>query len=168
MGVEHTSLSGYFLVEETPLENAGGGIVVWSRIFSKIPETHDEPSTISYDFIGYAGSFGNGVTEITGRGRVTQSVNCRIQHDYFLVCSIAYPTILDVPKIEKYQYRAGDDPRFFVDFLYSESSTLSSDPTLEEYYAMIDAETAIAAEDSSLDRWMGQIVVRKTPYILPR
>jgi hypothetical protein len=166
IGTEHPDLANFFLVEENIPAMAGGGILTWDRVYSKIPETHSEPSTISYNFIGYAGLFGNGVGT-TGRGRWTRSVNCEIQHDYFQIGTVAYPTILDVPRIVAQKYVAGDDARFNVDYLYPAAGPITSSPTLEEYYALIDAETPIAAEDSALERWMGNILVRKTAYILP-
>ena len=77
----HPDFTDFLLVSEDKQRDMGGGIVRWTRTYAKFPQTYDQPSAFSYNFIGYF--TGGGTSAIYGRERFVSGVAARIQFDYF-------------------------------------------------------------------------------------
>lgn len=109
LNTNHPSYPTYKLVEESPLQDQGGGIVKWTRTYAAIPDARDDYSTLAYNYIGYYGTIANIAVAIAypviGRNRFTEPVTCRIRSDYFL-CAIGqtYPTPASIPVISAQLY----------------------------------------------------------------
>lgn len=89
LNTAHPDYASYFLVQEGPLKDVGGGMVRWTRTYAYTPSPRDDYTSISYNFIGFYGflttaSFVPGPTAIIGRQRQTLNVTCRVHYDYFL------------------------------------------------------------------------------------
>ena len=168
--------SAWKLVAEGPRQDVGGGIVKWSRTYAKVPDSHDEYESYSYSFIGFIGvwTVGNLSSSVQATGRPRQSivVTSRVQHDYFLVGSGgSYATASLIPIIKGQRYLAavpGPSEPLYVDYLWDIGGGLAnaSSPSRTEYNAMIVAGTEIVAEDSRLSRWMGNIFLLQTRFVV--
>ncbi len=168
MNTAHSTLSGFTLQGETKPNHVGGGIGMFTRTYAKLPTSYYEPSTFTYNFIGFWGVFGPTETTATGRQRFQKKVACRIKKDFFLVgAGSIYTDLTDIPLIYAQKYYFGTDPNLATDYL-GDAPPLSSasNPSRTAYEAMITAGDEIAADDSSIDRWMGNIIVRSTPYVV--
>ena len=104
----------FYLVAESERQDAGGGIVKWTRTYAIVPPSWDDWETYQYAFPGLAGYTlsGPGVN-VPGRSRVNELVSSRVRHDYFLVDpslgSDSYPVYAtpgNIPKIWAMQYCA--------------------------------------------------------------
>lgn len=186
--------TSYVLVSESPLRDVNGGLVEWTQTYALVPNTRNDYSSISYNFIGYYGSVANLatglVTKIIGRPRATYSVKCRIQNDYyFCATGQTYTTPSAIPIIAAQRYyipqgsvsgstftptytrgsandlATGSD----TDFIWTASqwaSLIPTYPSTAEYQALILAGTEIVAEASQLSRWQGNIYQRQTKYVV--
>lgn len=100
--------TSYYLTSETPLVNLDNGIVKWTRRYCQIPASRSEPSSATYQFVGYAASIvvAGGTTTINqGRPRFSQIVPARVQHDYFLIAAgQPYTTENAVPVFQEQAY----------------------------------------------------------------
>ena len=168
LNTPHPDFTDFRLVEEGDKQNLGGGVLRWTRTYAKKPESWSETggNTI-YAFIGFDGTFGGGVnvTVVSGRPRTSKVVPVRIQRDYFLVGFDGdYDTSEDIPTIaeQKYYY---DTEAFAVDYLSdSPPYVTATTPSTTNYIAMIGDEIVI--ERSTVARWMGNIFVRETRYVV--
>lgn len=171
IGTAHPTLADYYLQEETaPQATSVEQVVRWTRVYAKVPETHSEPGTIAYNFIGFWGIFGINVTTVDGRQRFTKTVPARVQYDYYRLDGVTYVDVTDIPIVEAQRYTYGD-PSLYLDVDYLSDSppfTDATTPTRTEYEGWVLAKTPIVAATSELDLWMGNIVRRKTIYILPQ
>lgn len=169
--------TGYYFIGDTGMHDLGGGMVRFTREWAKIPAQHTEWETYAYNFIGFYGAYGINVTTIAGRERFTPpSVPCQVVHDYYLCTSgqpYTTPGAIQVNAGQRYLIHGTN---LTTDWL-SDSPPFStaSDPTRTAYEAMIADAVAnkwsattgkIVVADSTLDRWRGEIFVRKTKYIL--
>jgi hypothetical protein len=167
LNTAHPTFTNAYLVEETPLQDLGGGVARWTRRYAQIPATRDEYETFAYHFIGFEGNFNIGSPLITGRDRFTKVVVSRIHYEYFL-CAAGQPyeDPGDIPIISEQQYLAAPGSDMPVDWLRdSPPFDVPSDPTRAAYEAMIAAGTEIVAEDSRVSRWLGNIYERSTRYV---
>lgn len=162
IGTAHPTQSGYYLVEETAPQPIGCGVGRWTRVYAKVPDQHNEYITFAYNYIGFSGVFGANVTSVSGREREVRNVTSRIQHDYYLVGSATYPTVDDIPEIVEQRYYSVS-PSVRVEYIADASP--STTPSLTTYQALITAGSEIVAEPSMVERWKGNIYVRKTRYV---
>ncbi len=81
LNTPHVDYSDFILVEEGPRSDKGGGRIQWTRKYAKHPATHNQPSSMLYNFIGFLNS--SGTTAVNGRVRSQNVVPARIQFDYF-------------------------------------------------------------------------------------
>lgn len=165
LNTAHPTFTNAYLVEETPLQDLGGGVARWTRRYATIPATRDEYETFAYHFIGFYGVWGINVTTVTGRDRFTKTVVSRLKHEYFLCATgqtYETPDLIPIIPAQAYEFNGiatdylGDSPPFSV----------ASDPSRTEYEAWIAAGTEIVAEDSRVSRWLGNIYERVTRYVV--
>ncbi len=141
--------STYFLVNEGDRRDIEGGLVRWIRTYAIKPASHDEPESYPGSFFGYLGttyaflaptqSTQGGyqvVSTITGRPRFTRTVDCRVQHDYFIagpsgggLVTPDYSTPFDIPVYPAQVSRAGlagfpgdPNPGIYVDYVGDETA----------------------------------------------
>jgi hypothetical protein len=107
------------------------------------------------------------VTTITGRDSKTKNVPVRIQSDSFLIGpDQTYTTFAAIPVNHAQRFYYGSNPNLDVTLLAdSPPFTEASTPSRSDYEDMIDDEEEIVAEDSVVDRWMGNIYIRETRYV---
>ena len=169
----HPEYTGFYLVEETPRVDQGGGFVRWERVYAKIPSQHIEYESYAYSFIGYYGVWGINVTVTTGRDRKTRVVPCKVVYDYFLCNgSGGTPTPGDISITQETKYYASAGSAIEVDYLADSppfaSATSPSRTTYQGYISADDATASsfsIVAEASQISRWMGNIWQRRTKYV---
>jgi hypothetical protein len=114
LNTPHPVYKTYLLVKESATTLAGLGCVKWTRTYAQVPATRNDPSTISYQFIGYQGFLSSifaVITNIPGRKRFAKTVTSRVQYDYFLVDSQTgvlagptYDTPQHIPTIQAQAY----------------------------------------------------------------
>jgi hypothetical protein len=186
--------SSYILVSEGPLQDVGGGLVDWVQTYALVPNTRNDPSSISYNFIGYYGTVANLAVALTlkavGRPRNTFVVKCRIQNDYyFCATGQTYTTFSQIPIIlaQRYYVSQGTISGSTWTPTYTLGSAadlatasdqndlwniadwgglIPTRPTQAAYAAMILAGTEIVAENSTISRWQGNIFQRQTKFIV--
>lgn len=218
--------SNYYLVEEGPRMDVGGGLVRWTRKYAQVPAQHDEWEMFAYPFPGVFMTVSG--TNIW-RSAQPVSVLSRLQHDYIKVPNASWTDpILGgspinvtsagvIPKIFAMQYvgqqtiggatyggiafsaaylnpaasantwPTSDDYNDAVEdaltngwsaslckVVLNASNTLSGGPpaTSGVMAGTINTGSSVGnkgqlpAEDSRLDRWMGNIYVRRTRFVL--
>lgn len=193
---EHPDYPGFYIVEESERINAGGGVVIWQRTWAKPPPTHDEWETFAYNFIGYYGAFGVNTATVTGRDRRVVTVMSRLRHEYFLVDElianpgddVIYPLAGNIPVIPETKYLYWDlDPNetaYWTDYLGDDDVLQQPTvPSRTEYEGWITnavdlrwestvvSDTGglpgqLVADESRVTRWLGNIYLRQTRYVL--
>jgi hypothetical protein len=161
-----TGDSNAYLIAISPHEDMGQGVVKWTETFCKKPADRNEYESYAYNFIGYYGVWGIGITAVTGRPRFTQSVTSRLAHKYYIPGidgGIATPADIPIIAAQAYIYGATTNN---VDFLAdSPPFTAATSPTRTAYEALVTAGTEIVAEASIIRRWQGGIYERVTRYV---
>jgi hypothetical protein len=174
LNTPHPDVPTAYLVAETPLQDLGGGIARWTRVYAQVPATYTEPGgNYAYNFIGFEGNFfyvdedGNPVA-ISGRDRFTESVPVQITREFFLVgTGQTYATAEQIPVIsaQKYYYENSTVPvlALFNPITTGGVTYPGTTPTRTAYEAMVAANAFnIVVEDSLVTRWMGNIWMRET------
>lgn len=161
------AVSGAYLVEETPLQDLGGGVAKWTRVFAKVPSTRSEFESFIYHFPGYSEAYINGVPQDSSgyRRPFDLTVTSRMQYDYFITGSgQTYTTPQAIPtNIRQRYYITAYGPTIPIDGPFLGSATT---PTKTAYVSLVSNGTEIIAEDSHLERWKGNIFVRATRYVV--
>jgi len=167
----------FFLVSESPRQDAGGGLVTWERTYAAVPAQHVDYETFVYQFPGYMGFLANPATLLTdtpgsfpvGREPFSDSVTSRIVTDYYLCASgQAYTTpgaIPTVPRLKYYYTTADQEAKYLAD---NPPYAVQSTPSRATYSGYVTGGTEIVVEDSKLDRWMGNIYQRRTRYAVAK
>ncbi|HOP99105.1 MAG TPA: hypothetical protein PLK78_16935 [Verrucomicrobiota bacterium] len=170
LSTPHPTFTDAYLVEETPLQDLGGGVARWTRRYAQIPATRNEYEAFAYQFVGYIGiTWGINVPTFPGRHRFTKTVVSRLKHEYFLCATgQTYETPDLIPIIPAQAYKFND---LVVDYLWDSSgphavAVAPSEPSRAEYEAWVAAGAEIVAEDSRISRWLGNIYERVTRYVV--
>lgn len=167
LNTAHATYTDYKLVEESALNNLGGGVVEWTRTYAKLPDAFDQFETTNYNFIGFYGTvIAINVTAVSGRLRFVKSVTSRIHNEFFLVgTGGSYTDAAEIPSVEAQKYYIGDETQL-TDFLGDDTVLdTASTPTRTDYETMIGAGDEIVAEDSRLTHWLGNYWLRQTRYV---
>lgn len=174
LNTAHPTFTTAYLVQESPLQDLGGGVAKWTRTYATIPAQRNEYEMFAYQYIGIYGYVlaqgGSVTTEVDGRERFTESSLSRVQHDYFLCASGQdYETPADIPVNAAQAYYQSADSTLVTDYLTdSPPFTTASSPTLTAYLALVSGGDEIVAEESRLTRWMGNIYERTTRYVIAK
>lgn len=163
-----------YCIGDSELEDIGAGIARYTRQWATIPANRNEWGSFAYQFPGLLGSsnppYSQYWTADIGGGRdpVTLPAKSRIYHEYFLCAAgQTYTTPGDIPAIEKTRFSLASNLEATIVYLLPASVYWSdSVPTKEAYQAMIAAEDELVAEDSFLERYAGEIYVRRTRYVI--
>lgn len=174
------------LVSEGPRADMGEGICRWTRTYAKVPDSWSEQNgTVSYNFIGYLGTGGVNVPDaVPQRERFVKVVPVRLQRDYFLTGPGGdYLTDKDIPLLEEQEYyypsrQNGEVIHVPVDYLNSKETIVITPggseiefdydtiPSRKNYKKWVKQGSEIIPETSHVARWMGNIFVRETRYIV--
>lgn len=165
LNTAHPTISSCYLVRQSTPEIIGGQVCKFTRTYAKVPSAHSEPSSIAYNFIGFAGTFGVNIAAITGRERFTKVVPARIEYAYYRIGDGTYTTYEDIPILQEQAYYV-TDTTLNTDYLYDNPPyAADSTPSRSSYETLVAASTEIVAQPSRLSRWMGNIIQRETLYI---
>ncbi|HEX7652666.1 MAG TPA: hypothetical protein VF607_04110 [Verrucomicrobiae bacterium] len=187
-GNNYVGLGNCFLVAEGPLIPVGGGIVRFKRKFANLPPNRNEYESFSAYFpaLQYPGDDGN-------RFGFTQIVNSRLFYEYFVYDNL---NILGDIALFPAGHRIntdllGDNARFLT---FEQTRYFKGAPNAINNNNFLDPDTAISdgdgvdptsatipdlstylewqfaseivAEASSFNKWMGNIYVRRTRFVL--
>ena len=170
----HPTYTDAYLVKESPLEDLGGGIVRWTRTYAQIPASRSDYGTFAYQFIGFLGTGTPPYSQYDvqvgdQRDPILKKVQSRILSEYFLCATgQTYETPDLIPVIPAQKYTFDGAPNNPITYLVDPSinpAATETDPNLPDYLSMIDDGDEIVAEDSDIERWMGNIYVRTTRYV---
>lgn len=174
--------SAYVLVSEGPRSDMGGGMVKWTRTYAKVPASHDEFEQYAYAYPAFYGVIlaqGATTTDISGRLAFTKTVISRLRNEYFLTGpNESYATPALIPIVGATSFLASGT----IPNLHTQVLTTTTVPTKADYNGWITNATNLGfasgiapsgtnpgqliAESSRLSRWMGNIWVRQTRYVL--
>jgi len=182
-------LASLILVNEGEPRDAGVGVYRVNRRWAIVPGPRNEMEQFTYTFPGYADSV-SGVT----RQSFQRTVNSRLQYDYFVfddwnvlnwplfpqgrrlnADTGLYPSGLIIP--EQYYYSPtldAVDKNIFLepggslsDADPSDPSSVATIPSFTDYSGFAaDPAAEIVAQGSTFDRWLGNIWVRRTRFVL--
>lgn len=144
-----------YLVDQDIIERNGNLIKFW-RDYATVPATRRDPTSMVYEFPGYSGE---------ERQPFQISVDCEVEFAYFLIGGPdGLSDMGDIPHLTRQRYLLGDnETRYLGDGTGSRPATT---PTMTEYKQMITNKDEIRAEDSHREVYLGNIIVRRTPYII--
>ncbi len=175
LNTAHGSFATAYLIEETPLQDLGGGVARWTRVYSNIPANRSEYGTLGYNYIGFAGQLWTQLVNASnGRERFTKVSLARTDYVYYLPgVSGGITTVGDIPVIESDKYYVDGSNNVLTDYLGDPASGWSpgSVPSRADYEGLMDDDAASAssfsliAEDSKIARWRGNIYERATVYV---
>lgn len=182
LNTAHGTYTDAYLVRESPQEDIDGGLVKWTRTYAQVPANRDDYESYSFQFPGLLGT---GLPPYNqywialddGRDPFTQVAVCRVRSEYFLCATgETYETPSDIPILTgiKFTLESNTDAR--IDYLLADATGYwsDSDPSKEEWIALAAGGTGIGTgsnagefipEDSTVERWMGNIYCRKTRYL---
>jgi hypothetical protein len=129
------------LVDSTDPELVGNNLMEWEEIYANVPAQRTEPTTITYtqQYLWFQANADQSTT--ISIVEFTRKRSATITYDYFLKTS-QLPALY-MPKLEQFGNR-------ILQF--------------GGWRAFLNGETVLA-EDSSVERYMGDIFVRKSTYI---
>lgn len=152
-----------YLVAQGQIDRTGY-LFKFFRVYSTIPATRREPTSFSFEFPAFVGD------SASQRNSFTDTVAAEIEYRYYLPgVTSGISNIRDIPIVPKFRPVADSKPNTYLSYVTDGSPILlQSDPTQAAYELMITNGSEIAAEDSELSVYMGEIVERATVYILPK
>lgn len=176
LSTAHGTYTDAYLVRESALENIGAGVVKFTRTYAQVPASRDEWGTFAFQFPGLLGTltppyaFQYWTVSDDGRDPFLDASISRIRHEYFLTATPGTITIL-----EGLEFNIVSNPSSRNAYLLPTGVYWSdTSPTKEAWLALVAGGAGIGtganagefiAEDSSVERWMGNIYVRKTRYV---
>lgn len=182
LSTAHGTYTNAYLVRESALENIGAGVVKFTRTYAQIPASRDEYSTFAFQFPGLYGTqappyaFVYWVVADDGRDPFLATSSSRVRYEYYL-CETGqtYTTPSAIPILPKLQFNLDSNQSSRNAYLLKAGVFWSdSNPTYEEWIALMAGGTGIGTgaaageficEDSTIERWMGNIYVRQTRYL---
>lgn len=180
--VEGTTRPGYFLVEESPIQDMGGGLVRWTRTYAPIFPDYSEWEQYAMVYPGLSGNEGL----YTRDALIMQNAASRLDSKWFLLgvslqdrtpygaintyadIQMLWPIpILDSVMGYQTTYSGADAVAIASPELYPDAQ---SDSTLTEalYVANVTNNVWMVAEPSVLRQWKGNLYQRITRYVQAR
>lgn len=174
LNTPHATVTSAYLVEEAPSFDVGGGILQWTRRYATVPATRSDYESFSYRFPGYLGSLTPPYSQYygddpIGRDPTVLVVPSRLEYKYALCATgetYTTPALFYAAQgVPAQQWAVNTNPDARVDYLF-DGSPSESDPTLTAYQALVAAGTEIVAEDSKINRYLGNIYEIVTRYVV--
>jgi len=146
-----------YCVGDTPPSPIDGGLVTFTRRWSKIPATR-------YDYETYVATFPGVLYQ---RNPFQKSVTSQIEFNYYMVGSgLTYATAADIPVVSPTSFRySGDALDRDADDMFLTTTTTPSQSTWET--AVSTAAFSYVVEPSTLTRYAGNIWLRTTRRVRP-
>lgn len=168
----HSTFTTAYLVGESPTQDLGGGVVRWTKTWATKPATRSEYESFAYNFIGFW--YWTGGSASIGRPRRTATVLSRTEYKYFRVFSSGgdYTTVAAMHAanaVDAYRYTFATDTDADIDYLVDSTAypaQRATTPSQSAYETLISGGTEIAAEDSTVRRYMGNIYEIATRYVV--
>jgi hypothetical protein len=174
LSTAHGTYTSAYLVRESALENLGAGVVKFTRTYAQIPASRSEYGTFAYEFIGFLGvgtpPYSQYDVQVGDqRDPFLKVVVSRFLHEYFLCApgqTYVTPDLIPVVPAQVYSFDGlpNNKAKYLVDAATNPLAS-QTDPTLPDYRTLVTNEDEIVAEDSTIERWMGDIYVRSTRYV---
>jgi hypothetical protein len=143
-----------FLLVDEQIEKTTGDLVYFSRKWANVPDVWNDAASIAFTYPG----IDIGVTEPNvQRFPLSLPVIARVENRYFLTLT----PFSDIAVFRKFSVIN----EYGYEFEYLGGPTA---PSLATYLGWVASKNEIVAQDSSLERYLGDIWVRKTPYIPAR
>jgi hypothetical protein len=178
----HGTFTNAFLVRESALENIGAGVVKFTRTYAQIPATRNEYGTFAFQYPGLYGTltppyaFQYWTVADDGRDPYLDVGSSRMKHEYFLCAAgQTYATPDLIPILPKLAFNIIGNESSRNAYLLKEGVFWSdTNPTVEAWLDLVAGGSGIGegaedgefiAEDSTIERWMGDIYVRVTRYL---
>ncbi len=179
----HGTFTTAYLIGDSDLQDLGGGIARFTRQWATIPANRSEWGTFGYQFPGLLDDTATPpynqywIYGGTGRDPRTEPAKSRLYHEYFLCKSgQTYTSPSAIPVIDATKYTLDSNGEAVIAYLLPNGVFGDdSDPTKEEYIAVAAggsglgtgaAAGEVVAERSTIERYMGEIYVRMTRYVL--
>lgn len=157
----HPSIATHFLVTESPLQDLGGGMAKWTRVYAPVPVTWEYYESFAYLFPGYAYS-GTSPNYTAGREPIAQTVASRLRHEYFRLGQGGIASPDDIPPTPAQTYLLGwQDLASSTQFYLG----VSTNPTQNTYKGWVTAKAYLVAEEGIIRPWKGRIYERVTRYV---
>lgn len=185
LSTAHPTVATAYLVGESPQQDLGGGIVQWTRTYATIPANRDEFSTFSYKLPGIWGTANPPYNQYwvsengNGRDPLVDSIPSRIRHEYFLCeAGQTYTTPTAIPILPGMEISLTTNDQARMEYLLPAGVFVADTvPTREAWEALIAGGAGMGtganngefiAEDSTVERYMGNIYVRSTRYCMAK
>ncbi|MBS33967.1 MAG: hypothetical protein CMO68_06120 [Verrucomicrobiales bacterium] len=141
--------SSAFLVEETTPQQIGGGLVRWTRRFATVPNNWHDYEERVFTFPGYY----NDPYESNFRCPLTKNVTWRILHEYTKTTD-PYADF----DVSEQKFQVEDSDGCVLDYVDDSTTT----PSYTTYTGYVSAGTMIDVAHQTLERYAGNIWVRRT------
>lgn len=181
-GAAHATYTTAYFVRDSELENIGAGVVKFTRTWAQIPATRNEYGTFAFQYPGLYGTqtppyaFQYWIVADDGRDPYLAVGSSRLKHEYFLCIALqTYPTPDSIPILPKLAFNIDANQSSRNAYLLKAGVFWSdTNPTVEEWLALMAGGTGIGtgseagefiAEDSTIERWKGNIYSRVTRYL---
>ena len=182
LSTAHGTYTNAYLVRESELENLGAGVVKFTRTYAQIPATRDEYGTFAFQFPGLRGAlippyaFQYWTVADDGRDPYLDVGSSRLKHEYFLCHTLqTYETPDLIPILPKLAFNIIANQSSQNAYLLKEGVFWSdTNPTVEAWLDLMAGGGGIGtgseagefiAEDSTIQRWRGNIYERVTRYL---
>lgn len=181
-GAAHATYTTAYFVRDSALENIGAGVVRFTRTWAQIPAARNEYGTFAFQFPGLYGTltppyaFQYWTVADDGRDPYLDVGSSRLKYEYFLcIAGQTYETPDLIPILPKLAFNLIGNESSRNAYLLKEGVFWSdTNPTYEAWVDLMAGGSGIGtgaedgefiAEDSTVERWMGEIYVRVTRYL---
>lgn len=182
LNTAHATFTDAYLVSESPLEDIGGGVARYTRTYAQVPAARDEFETYATTFPGLLGATyppysQYWVTDNSGgRDPFTEAANSRLRYEYFLCATgETYETPGEIPVLLKQEFTMVANEDAVITYLLPAGTFWSDSVPTKEAWLDLKAgggglgtgaqDGEFIAEDSRIERFLGNIYVRITRYV---
>lgn len=168
LGTAHPDYANYKLVEEGPLQDIGGGKVVWQRTYMKKPVDYDDfNGTFAFTFPGFSGVMPDGSGTVGTGGSAVARLPYSITVPRKTEVKFYFTTNpnTDITILQKFQPTLGG-ANTKIDFVGdANAANPATSPSRTAYDALIAGGTYIVAEATSWERVRGNLFRSQTVYV---
>lgn len=165
----HPDNANAYLVQIGPLSDLGAGVARWTETYAAKPPDHSEYETFAYRFIGFSGVLTPNGVDPTGREPFTRTVLSRLEHKYYRIFSVGgdYTSVSQIPLLSEQEYVWADYTTIQTNYIGDAPPfDYATSPDRTTYDGWVANGTEFCVEGSRLSRWMGNIWMRQTRYVV--